>query len=100
VVFVVGSQRLKLRDRSSTLIMRFSAGLEKPGLKPISENELLFRNAEALLPPAEAGGSHQARDVLADPFGIVAGDHVDEADEIHRVFPVDDEKGCGLTVEE
>jgi hypothetical protein len=83
------------------LIMRFSAGLEKPGLKPISENELLFRNAEALLPPAEAGGSDRTLQVslLADPFRVVAGDHVDEADEIHRVFPVDDEKGCGLTVE-
>ena len=67
--------------------------------KAHDQSRILFRNAEALLPPAEAGGSHQARDVLADPFGIVAGDHVDEADEIHRVFPVDDEKGCGLTVE-
>jgi hypothetical protein len=28
---------------------------EKPGLKPISENELLFRNAEALLPLLKQG---------------------------------------------
>ena len=29
----------------------------------MSNVELLFRNAKALLPPAEAGGSHQTRDV-------------------------------------
>jgi hypothetical protein len=36
-------------------------------------------------------GAHNA--VLADPFRIVAGNHVDQADDIQRVLPVDDEKG-------
>jgi hypothetical protein len=41
--------------------MRFSTGLENPGLKPILRNETRFRWTEVQLPPAEAGGSHQTR---------------------------------------
>jgi hypothetical protein len=39
--FSRGEQRFSFAQRSSTLIMRFSAGLENPGLKSLRENYLL-----------------------------------------------------------
>ena len=41
----------------------------------------------------------QTTRVLTDPFRFIAGNHIDQADEIQRVLPVDDEKGCRLAVE-
>jgi hypothetical protein len=35
--FSRGEQRFSVAEKSSTLIMRFSVGLENPGLKPLFE---------------------------------------------------------------
>jgi hypothetical protein len=40
--------------------MGFSPGFSGPALKRMTEFELFSRNAEALLPSAEAEGSHQS----------------------------------------
>ena len=52
--------------------MGFSPGFSNPALKRMIKSTL-SRNAEALLPPAEAGGSHQLRDSsLGSPLGACA----------------------------
>jgi hypothetical protein len=45
--------------------MGFSPGFSNPALKRMIKSTL-SRNAEALLPPAEAGGSHQSKDYDSD----------------------------------
>jgi hypothetical protein len=46
------------------LCVVFPSRLSRPALKRRIRIEPLFRNAEALLPPAKAGGSHQSQDSL------------------------------------
>jgi hypothetical protein len=53
--FSRGEQRFSVAQRSSTSIMRFSAGLENPGLKPSLKKETLFRWTEVQLPLLKQG---------------------------------------------
>ncbi len=48
--FSRGEQRFSVAQRSSTLIMRFSAGLENPGLKPSLRKETLFAGLKSSSP--------------------------------------------------
>jgi hypothetical protein len=56
--FSRGKQRFSVAGECSTVIMRFSAGLERSGAKAQSlAMKRFFRWTEVQLPPAEAGGA-------------------------------------------
>jgi hypothetical protein len=53
---------------------------------------------DALREPGSAWPGRRRR-LLADQLGLVAGNDVNETDEIKRVLPVDDQKSGGLIVQ-
>jgi hypothetical protein len=72
--FSRGEQRFSVAEKSWTLIMRFSAGLENPGLKPVLSGMNRFvRWTEVQLPP-DSG--------VDDICGLFPGSHAGSSAQI------------------
>jgi hypothetical protein len=69
--------------------MRFSAGLENPGLKPVLRNEMLFRWTEVQLPLLKQGAP--TRFGVDDIGAFFSGSHADSSGR-----PLSSRNNCGF----